>query len=360
MTYDAAARPFGRGTSTAWLVAALALAACGDDSGSGNPFASGGSGTTSPSPTTGSTSSAPVTSEGTTVALDGTGTSASSSDDGIKLDVSAPDSPGGKQDYCNFVDILFVIDNSLSMNEWQTALALTWPDFVDAMWDNLPEGTDLHVGMTTTSFFDGSCSEFIFNCETTASDQQILDHYITPDAGNTGVNGEQGRLFEWDGQRYFEAIVGQDSADLKTWFSQAAVAAGETGCSFEMMSAAAGYAFHPANAAFNAGFLRDEGAVLVIVVLTDEPDKSPEGAATYHQMVVDAKAGCGGDDCVIVTGIYDQCIEGNNNALWQFFNLFPNFTPDGDIEQPIGYADVVGGALAQVIGETCDQIPPAG
>jgi hypothetical protein len=258
------------------------------------------------------------------------------------------------------VDILFVIDNSLSMGDYQAQLALQWDDFVDEMWSNLPQGTDLHVGMTTTSFFDGNCFESVFNCVTTASPADVMNHYITPDMGNTGVNGEQGRLFEWDGQRYFEALVGEDNGDLKLWFSQAAVAAGETGCSFEMMSAAAGYAFHPANAAFNDGFLRDEGAVLVIIVLTDEPDKSPEGAAVYHQMIVDAKAGCGGDDCVVITGIYDQCIEGVNNALWQFFNLFPTFTPDGDIDQPADYANVVGAALAQVIGETCEQIPPAG
>ena len=293
--------------------------------------------------------------------MDDTGTSGGSDDDGIKLDVGpATDLTAGTQDYCNFVDILFVIDNSLSMNQYQTQLALAWPTFVDEMWANLPEGTDLHVGMTTTSFYDGSCSESVFNCQTSASESTILSRYITPDMGSTGVNGEQGRLFEWDGRRYFEATVGEDSGDLKLWFSQAAVAAGETGCSFEMMSAAAGYALHPANAAFNDGFLRDEGAVLVIVVLTDEPDKSPEGAAAYHAMVVDAKAGCGGDDCVVITGIADQCIEGVNNGLWQFFNQFSGLVPTGDIDQPADYAAVVGSALAQVIGETCNEIPPAG
>ncbi len=336
-------------------VSLVALAACGDDSGSGNQFATSGP-TSGPSTTT----TSPGTTQGeATVGLDDTGTSGSSGQ-GIKLDVAAPDLTAGTQDYCNFVDILFVIDNSLSMNQYQAQLANAWPTFVDEMWTNLPEGTDLHVGMTTTSFYDGSCSESVFNCVTTASNSAIDAHYIPPTEGNTGVNGEQGRLFEHAGQRYFEAIVGEDSNALKQWFSGAAVAAGETGCSFEMMSAAAGYAFHPANAAANAGFLRDEGAVLVIIILTDEPDKSPEGAAAYHQMVVDAKAGCGGDDCVVITGIYDQCIENVNNSLWQFFNSFSNFTVHGDIDAPADYASVVGAALAQVIDETCDQIPPAG
>ncbi|MCA9707266.1 MAG: hypothetical protein KDK70_15545 [Myxococcales bacterium] len=323
-----------------------------------NPFATSSASNATTPTGDGSTGS---TSMPTTMGADSTaGSTAASDDDGVKLDVGPDDLGQGEQDYCNFVDILFVIDNSLSMNEYQLALALAWPTFVDAMWDNLPVGTDLHVGMTTTSFYNGSCSEFIVNCATTASAQTVLDHYVPPDMGNTGVNGEQGRLFEWDGQRYFSAVVGEDSTDFKNWFSQAAVAAGETGCSFEMMSAAAGYAFHPANAAYNDGFLRDEGAVLVIVVLTDEPDKSPEGAMAYYDMVVQAKAGCGGDQCVLVTGLVDQCIEGANNALWQFFNLFPSFTTTGSIDQPGDYAQVVGSALAQVIGETCDQIPPAG
>jgi len=326
-----------------------------------NPFETGGvtSNTTTNGVTTGEDTTAGVDVTGATAVVDESGTAAGTG--AIKLDVGTPDVTDGEQDYCNFVDVLFVIDNSLSMGDYQAQLALAWPTFVDEMWTNLPAGTDLHVAMTTTSFYDGSCSEGVFNCVTTASDGAIQDHYIPPGMGDTGVNGEQGRLFEWNGQRYFSAVVGEDSGDLKLWFSQAAVQAGETGCSFEMMSAAAGYALHPANAAVNDGFLRDEGAVLVIIVLTDEPDKSPEGASTYYDMVVDAKAGCGGDSCVVITGIVDQCIEGVNNELWQFFNQFSNFvTPVGDIDSPGDYAQVVGTALAQVIGETCDQIPPAG
>ncbi len=324
----------------------------------GTSFGSGMDTTTAPAES--SSTGAPMT----TAEESSSGAAVDSSTDDTgnmpKLDVGGPGESTGEQDFCNYVDLLFVIDNSLSMNEYQTQLALAWPTFVDEMWENLPQGTDLHVGMTTTSFYTGSCSEFVFNCETTASAAQIDDHYITPDAGNTGTNGEQGRLFEWDGRTYFEATVGDDASELKTWFSQAAVAAGEDGCSYEMSSAAAGYAVHPANAEANAGFLRDAGAVLVIVVLTDEPDKSPEGASTYHDMVVAAKSECGGDACVIVTGLVDQCIEDADNGLWQFFGQFANFQGDGSIDEPLAYADVVGSALAQVIGQTCDMIPPAG
>jgi hypothetical protein len=306
--------------------------------------------TTDPDPDT-STSSPSASSSETTLDPD-TGNDP-------KLDVAGPDTTG-EQEFCNYVDVLFVIDNSLSMGEYQTQLALAWPTFVDQMWENLPLGTDLHVGMTTTSFYTGSCSEFVFNCETTASAGAIDDHYIKPTDGDTGTNGEQGRLFEHDGRKYFEAIVGDDNSELKTWFSQAAVAAGEDGCSFEMSSAAAGYALHPANAEANDGFLRDAGAVLVVVVLSDEPDKSPEGASVYYDMVMAAKEECGGDQCVVMTGIVDECISDVDNALWQFFGLFGNFQTSGSIDEPADYAEVVGTALAQVIGQTCESIPPAG
>ena len=266
----------------------------------------------------------------------------------------------GGEEGCTKVDILFVIDNSPSMGKYQEGLASAFPGFIDAMYDNLPPETDLHVGITTTSFFSGSCAESVQNCVTTASQQEVEAHYTPPGDGNTGENGGQGRLFEWDGKHYYEAVTGGDPWPLTIWFSDAAVEAGEVGCSFEMPSAGAGYALHPDNDATNSGFLRDAGAVLVIFFLTDEPDKSPEGAQAYYDMVVDAKAGCGGDKCVIVSGLVNTCIMGVDNILWQFMNLFPDPPTFGSISDPFTYADVVGEALAQVIGQKCDEIPPEG
>jgi hypothetical protein len=255
--------------------------------------------------------------------------------------------------------MLFVIDDSPSMGPYQEQLAFAFPTFVDAMWENLPEGTDLHVGMTTTGFFVGSCAESTLNCMTAQTEQEVWDHYIPPTDGNTGENGGQGRLFEWDGLHWFEALTGSDPWPLKIWFSEAAVAAGETGCSYEMMSAGAGYAFHPANDATNQGFVRDAGAVLVIVFLTDEPDKSPEGADAYFDMVVSAKQVCGGANCVIVTGLVNQCIMGVDDPLWEFMQLFGP-TETGSIGDPAIYDEIVGGALAEVIGQKCEEIPPEG
>jgi hypothetical protein len=258
---------------------------------------------------------------------------------------------------CRFVDLLFVVDNSPSMREHQEALVTVWPAFVDAMYDRLPMGTDLHVGITTTSFFSGSCAESTINCRSGATPGDIAAHYLRPTEGTTGINGEQGRLFEYQGLRYFAADTGvPDRAPLTSWFSGAGVAAGELGCSFEMSSAGAGYAAHPANAAVNEGFFRDEDAVLVVIILSDEPDKSPEGPEAYHDMIVDLKAGCGGDECVVAAGILDPCTIELDDPVVRFLRSFGREPLLGEINDHAGYAGVVGDALAGVVDETCDLI----
>src|SRR6185503_16748628 len=147
---------------------------------------------------------------------------------------------------CDAVDILFVIDNSPSMKPYQEGLAAAFPGFVEAMFEVLPKPTDLHVGITTSSFWAGECGEGHVNCQTTATPEEVKAHYMSPMEGSTGVNGEQGRLFEFGGKRFVATDTGKDGGGLNDWFAGAAVAAGETGCSFEMTTAGAGYAAHPA------------------------------------------------------------------------------------------------------------------
>jgi hypothetical protein len=264
----------------------------------------------------------------------------------------------GGPESCQFVDLLFVIDNSPSMGPKQEKLAAAFPSFVDAMFTKLPPNVDLHVGITTTSFFSGSCGESVTNCVSTASQQEILDHYVKPTDGDTGTNGEQGRFFEHEGKSFFAANTSDaDQKPLKSWFTGAAIAAGETGCSFEMMSAAAGYAAHPANSATNGNFFRDESSVLLVVILTDEPDKSPEGTDVYANMLRGVKSKCGGDKCILVAGLIDPCIQGVDNVLWKFMNAFGEPPIWGDVEDDGSqYSKVVGDALAQVVKQTCDEI----
>ncbi len=274
--------------------------------------------------------------------------------DGERLDT--PGVPGGG---CQFIDFLFVVDNSESMQTYQLALTDQFPQFITAMYDALPPSTDVHVGLTTTDFDVGcDASEATQNCQSTATVDEVNMHYVRPDMLNDGGNGTQGRLFEYAGQTFFETTSDDDPAALSTWFAEAAVAAGEDGCSFEMPVAAAGFAAHPSNAVTNQDFIRDESALLVVFFLTDEPDKSPESREVYAEMVRNAKAGCGGDACVFVSGLIPECTLDVNQKLWQFMGMFGESDPPwGDIELTQEYSAVFGDALAGAIAEACANVP---
>lgn len=300
-------------------------------------------------PTTSVGSAAETGVDGSTTDL-GTG---DESGDAEKLDV-AEGSTG-----CQYVDLLFVIDNSTSMGTYQAALAASFPGFVEAMFDVLPPSIDIHVGITTTDF-DAGCNapESTANCQTTATVAEVESHYKRPTDEHDGGNGTQGRLFQWSGRRWFEATTDDDPAELVSWFSNAATAAGEDGCSFEMPVAAAGWATHPANAETNAGFLRDAGGLLVVFFLTDEPDKSPQSKDVYGQMVLDAKATCGGARCVFATGLVPACTLDVNQKLWQFMKLWDDEPPPwGNIVQTQSYTQHFGDSLALALAQACAEVP---
>ncbi len=259
------------------------------------------------------------------------------------------------------------------MKPHQEGLAAAFPGFVDAMWQALPPMTDLHVGVTTTSVQPACCGEGTSNCVSEYSEDWIKMNCwdnSTPDVTDTGENGGQGRLYVHDGKSYFQAKVGvDDPGPLKTWFTEVADLTGELGSCVEMMAGPAALVVDPANAAVNDGFLRDEGAALIIFILTDEPDKSPEPVSTYIQALVGAKAGCGGDACIRVAGFVPKsCYESpNDTTLYDFMNGFGEAPltafiskGGGPNQQPPDYEALVGQALAEVVATQCDEIPPEG
>ncbi len=347
-----------RRTSPLLLLPALALAC------------SGGSATTdaSASATSITTAATSITTAPTTLT---TASASSSSSDGSTGEGSdSEDSDGTKFDLgddvelpgCDAVDILFVIDNSASMATYQEALAEAFPGFVDAIFENLPEGVDVHVGLTTTDFFcngdECACPDSTIGCQSAAELDTIEMYYTPPTEGSNTINGSQGRLFNYEGQSFFATTTDGDPAPLKSWFTAAATAAGEKGCSFEMPVAAASYVAHPANAEANEGFLRDEDAVLLLFFLTDEPDKSPEAMTLYKEMLLEAKGECGGEECILTAGLVPGCIGGINQKLWQMMTAFGDEEPIwGDIKDTEAYTEVIGAALAATLGDTCALLP---
>jgi hypothetical protein len=286
---------------------------------------------------------------------DGDGDGDSDSDGDSDGDADS-DSDTDPVEHCSSVDLLFVIDNSEAMSTPQQNLAAAFPGFIDAMAENLPAGTNLHVGITVSSFSDMVGVETTENCKSTSEAHIIAQFFNSPENGSTGENGGQGRLFDWEGKKYFEAGTSDDLQPLKDWFSGAVVATGEAGCNFEMHAAAAGYAAHPANATTNEGFFRDEESVLVIVVLANEPDKSVEPIQEFHARIAAQKASCGGDRCILSAGIIDPCVVDANDTQWRFLNSFGEPPIYGDVGNSSDYETVLGETLAESIGTTCDDI----
>lgn len=329
----------------------------------------------------------PTAASATTTTTDGTSTAGSTlgsvtgsldseSSAGFVFDVgTGQDAPGscgpdGVGCFCNAVDLLFIVDNSGSMQVHHDPIVAAFPLFVDQMITALPAGTDLHVGLTrATGFYDPGNGGGWGGpaCEAALTDGV----FYPPTDGDNGVNGQQGRLFEYDGLRYFEVNTDDDPTALSAWFDGALLGAIDGSAphsNTETVVAGAAYPFHPANAGANDGFLRTD-AVLVLFLVSDSPDLTPPAILTdeFIQMVRDAKADCGGDLCVVTSGaIAGQCYgqPGNTNTrLYDFMNGFGK-PPASWITLEFGmmpeFGNVLGDALADAIATTCDEIVPEG
>jgi hypothetical protein len=290
----------------------------------------------------------------------------SSSDDGI-LDVVAGDgtSTGTGSELCG-VDILFIVDNSLSMDVHKEGIVAGFDGFVNEMTDALEPGTPVHIGVTRgTGFFNpgngsgwgGGACEFSY----------LDGEWTPPDVMMNGENGHQGRLYEHEGQTYGEYATDEDPTAIKGWF-EGALGGAIANASFsnsETVVAAATYPFHPANATHNAGFLRDK-AVLVLFLISDAPDAAPVSVTTQSMidLVSDAKAACG-DECILPAGVIPggcyETAENTNTRLTDFMNGFPA-PPALDFftgtTAPSTFSDVLGAALADSIAYTCDEFVP--
>lgn len=305
-----------------------------------------------------------------------------SSDTGDKLDLmaetgSATGGDGSADEGCTFVDIVFVIDNSGSMGGYQNALGMAFPQFASTLAAALPPGTNVHVGVTSSEMgYSSQGNTSISNGECTFIGDNNQSHeafYITPDVMDTGRNGAQGRLFDpGGGQHYFEFETDQDLSGVQQWFAGAA-AIGTGGSNIEMSAAPVAWIADPANDATNAGFIRDEGAVLVVFFMQDEPDQSPwtiegqAGGAYVLDRITAAKSGCGGADCIVAGGFLNAnaCSANGNLPLDDLLiglggvdNVAP-LPPDNNAAQAAAQMNLLlSDTLADVIASKCDEIPP--
>ena len=290
-------------------------------------------------------------------------------DVGTAVDAPEACGPDDPECHCNAVDLLFIVDNSGSMQVHHDPIVAAFPLFVDQMFSALPPGTDLHVGLTRATGFWNPGNGGGWGgpgCEAALTDGV----FYPPTDGDNGINGQQGRLYEHEGMRYFAVNTSDDPSPLSSWFDGAlygAIDGAAPHSNTETVVAGAAYPFHPVNAAYNSGFLRTN-AVLVLFLLSDSPDLTPPAIPTsdFVEMVRDAKAECG-DVCVVTTGaIAGQCYDqpGNiNTRLYDFMNGFGH-PPASWINLQFGmvpdFGTVLGDALADAIATTCEEIDPEG
>ncbi len=144
------------------------------------------------------------------------------------------------------VDVLFVIDDSCSMASHQATLASSFPSFANAI---LGGGADVHIGSTTTSVdAQGFCA---------------------------GRQAQRGQLVASGGDLWID----NDTPDPNTAFQQL-VMVGTDGSGCERGLTAARVALDDTLVPGNAGFVRDD-ADLHVVVLSDEEDQSGDPAGPF-------------------------------------------------------------------------------
>lgn len=166
---------------------------------------------------------------------------------------------------CEKMDILFVIDDSLSMDLEQENLVDNFPKFVAVLDDFVTDNgksLDYRLGVTTTSV-------------TTA--YEIYSSGVLADSGS--IMGEDGALRT--GCEIASSYISSGDGDVAGKFSCLANV-GVDGSGIEMPLRAVELAVSDRVAdGTNAGFLRDD-ALLAVVILTDEDDCSHSTSPIKH------------------------------------------------------------------------------
>jgi len=164
------------------------------------------------------------------------------------------------------VDLLFLVDDSSSMRLSQSNLLRNFPVLMQAL-KNQPNGLpNVHIGVISSDMGAGDGS--IAGCDATGGQNGILQYTARGTCTASGLNPGATFISDIDGVRNY-------TGNLEDVFTCIA-ALGEQGCGFEHQFAAITRALGADgfNApAENAGFLRPD-ALLVVVMITNEDDCS--------------------------------------------------------------------------------------
>lgn len=274
---------------------------------------------------------------------------------------------------CQAVDFLFVVDNSVSMENNQAALVGAFPGFMDAIQATLEADSDYHILVTDTdewgrctsaNGFLGmdpnheTCNNYIETTAFVECDRTRGAGVVHP-AGQFATNAP---CVLAGANRY----IVPEEPDLATAFSCVATV-GTAGHPSERPMNSMTAALAPGingPGGCNEGFLRSD-ALLVITFMSDDPHHEDEGnAMEWYQAVLDAK---GGDPTAVVvlglTPAWPGCSSGNNDngehwaefvGLWNDHGLHGNIC--GTAEEFVAFFQ----AAVSTIDQACDEFEPPG
>jgi hypothetical protein len=179
----------------------------------------------------------------------------------------------------NKVDILFMVDNSLSMDAMQAELRARFGSFL-SVFDGLAANgiyPDLHIGVVTSDYGAGDKAK-AGGCDASPGGQRGLLQAIGGAA--SGCSGPSGAPFI----KYAYSDTGptdnlpSGQSLAETFTCMATV--GSRGCGFEHQLESVYAAL--TNVSENAGFLRDD-AILAVVFVTNEDDGSAPPTAKIYE-----------------------------------------------------------------------------
>jgi hypothetical protein len=189
-----------------------------------------------------------------------------------------------QQDVNRNIDIVFMVDDSSSMTDVQKKLIAQFPVFMNVL-KNLPGGLpNVHIGVVSSSMGAGG-QQGIDHCPPGGDQGMFHVSPLGPTCPQGMLNAGQSFIINVNGMANYTG----DIADVFTCIA----ALGENGCGFEhqfeSVLRALGADGAPAPT-FNAGFLRAD-AYLAVILLTNEDDCSapPDSTlfATTSTMVSD-------------------------------------------------------------------------
>lgn len=334
----------------------LSLAACSDasDGETAGPNLGGGGG---------------IVGTGATGAGGGAASGSGASGGGLNLDGGGATGSGGAGAGCDKIDFLFIVDNSVSMQDQQAALVAAFPKFMTEIEKTVQAGSNVHVMVTDTDEWgrcntanpwsgmdptSSTCNSYIKTTKFEECDRVMGAGVVHPAgqyASNQKCNFPAGR-------RYLQ----QGDTDIPGAFACAAKVGTAGHPSERPMDSLIASLAPGINAAggCNEGFLRDD-ALLVITFISDDPNYEDKGTPqSWYDAVVAAKKG--DPKAAVVVGFtpaFAGC-GGNSTtkgAHWaEFVAKFP-FNLHASV--CAGSYETTFAQAVKIIDDSCDQyVPP--